>query len=134
MVNLNEPAKIPFSGLFLPPANEVWGKVIFSVACVKNSVHRGGGFLGRYPPSGTVHAGRYGQQAGGTHPTGMHSCLKDILSCGNYRILLFSFSYEHLETCVKQVVSLLCSKDSEAVAKVDLLFFSVLSRIQFNLK
>ena len=28
---------------FLPPANEVWGKVIFSVACVKNSVHRGGG-------------------------------------------------------------------------------------------
>ena len=27
------------------------------------------------PPPGTVHAGRYGQQAGGTHPTGMHSCL-----------------------------------------------------------
>ena len=26
---------------FLPPANEVWGKVIFSEACVKNSVHRG---------------------------------------------------------------------------------------------
>ena len=26
----------------LPPADEVWGKVIFSVACVKNSVHRGG--------------------------------------------------------------------------------------------
>ena len=27
----------------LPPANEVWGKVIFSEACVKNSVHRGVG-------------------------------------------------------------------------------------------
>ena len=27
---------------FLPPANEVWGKVIFSQACVKNSVHKGG--------------------------------------------------------------------------------------------
>ena len=26
------------------------------------------------PGLGTVHAGRYGQQAGGTHPTGMHSC------------------------------------------------------------
>ena len=80
-----------------------WGKVIFSVACVKNSVHRGE-YLGRYTPqagtppgqvhppwadtppqAGTppragippraVHAGRYGQQAGGTHPTGMHSCL-----------------------------------------------------------
>ena len=123
------------------------GKVIFSVACVKNSVHRGGGGrvpgqeppLIRYthpwagihthtagqvhplrqvhthpwagtppagtPPAGTpqqvhtpwagippgqvypragtlwagthpgaVHAGRYGQQAGCTHATGMHSC------------------------------------------------------------
>ena len=37
-----------------------------------------------HPPAGTPHqqvhppgrnAGRYGQQAGGTHPTGMHSCL-----------------------------------------------------------
>ena len=28
----------------------------------------------RHPPA-TVHAGRYGQQAGGTHPTGMQSCL-----------------------------------------------------------
>ena len=27
---------------FLPPANEVWGMVIFSEAFVKNSVHRGG--------------------------------------------------------------------------------------------
>ena len=27
----------------------------------------------RYTPL-AVHAGRYGQQAGGTHPTGMHSC------------------------------------------------------------
>ena len=39
---------------FLPPANEVWGKVIFSVACVKNSVHGGGGLpqcmLGYHPP------------------------------------------------------------------------------------
>ena len=41
--------------------------------------------MGRYtPPAGTpdgqvhhpgaLHAGRYGQQASGTHPTGMHSC------------------------------------------------------------
>ena len=36
---------------FLPPANEVRGKVIFSVACVKNSVHRGEG------GSASVHAG-----------------------------------------------------------------------------
>ena len=91
---------------FLPPANEVWGKVIFSVACVKNSVHSWGSIWagtpsgryttpgqvhppagtppsrytlgqvhppGRYTPLGAVHARRYGQQADGTHPTGMHS-------------------------------------------------------------
>ena len=70
----------------LPPANEVWGKVIFSEACVKNSVHGGGGSASVHagipprPPSpeqahppGTEHAGRYGQRAGGTHPTGMQS-------------------------------------------------------------
>ena len=32
-----------FSQFLLPPANEVWAKVIFSEACVKNSVHRGWG-------------------------------------------------------------------------------------------
>ena len=36
--------------LLIPSANEVWGKVIFSEACVKNSVHGGGG-------SASVHAG-----------------------------------------------------------------------------
>ena len=30
-------------------------------------------------PPGAVHAGRYGQQAGGTHPTGIHSCF--IVGC-----------------------------------------------------
>ena len=58
-------------------------KVIFSQACVKNSVHGGGGLpqcmlgytpldrppMGRHtPPQQTATA------ADGTHPTGMHSC------------------------------------------------------------
>ena len=46
---------------FLPPANEVWGKVIFSVACVKNSVHGGGlpqCMLGYHTPYGTRHPPR----------------------------------------------------------------------------
>ena len=94
----------------LPPANEVWDKVIFLVACVKNSVHGGGEYLGRYTPRagttptpvrytpspragtspphppgqvhppGAVHAGKYWQQAGGTHPTGMHSCSPDMVT------------------------------------------------------
>ena len=29
----------------------------------------------RHPPPSAVHAGRYGQQAGGMHPTGMQSCM-----------------------------------------------------------
>ena len=119
----------------LPPANEVWGKVIFSEACIKNSGH-GGEYLGRYTPSGpgtaprwgtppgtrytpqdqvhppgtrytppgpgstpgtrytppdqvhppgpgtpprALHAGRYGQQVGGTHPTWMHSCVNFLV-------------------------------------------------------
>ena len=62
--------------IYLPPANEVWGKVIFSQACVKNPWSGGGawswggawsgGMFG--DPPGTATA------AGGTHPTGMHSC------------------------------------------------------------
>ena len=98
-------------------------KVIFSEACVKNSVHKGGGVClsacwdpsgadppdqaptlttdtpgldtppgcgpppwPRHPlgadtpreqtPPEAVHAGRYGQRAGGMHPTGMQSCGK----------------------------------------------------------
>ena len=49
--------------IILPPANEVWGRVIFSVACVKNSVHAGRGVclsvcwettpLTRHPPEQT---------------------------------------------------------------------------------
>ena len=60
---------------------------MFSQAGVKNSVHRRGGGgvypciplgihpspLGRHPSPYPSTMG-YGQQAGGTHPTGMHSC------------------------------------------------------------
>ena len=92
----------------LPPANEVWGKVIFSQASVglylgggvhpyrgiqgvciqwggggggsasrwKRDLHPGG--LGRPPPPSDTMG--YGQQAGGTHPTGMHSCCIDALT------------------------------------------------------
>ena len=30
------------------------------------------------PPPPAVHAVRYGQQSGGTHPTGMHTCFKNF--------------------------------------------------------
>ena len=43
---------------------------------------------GRYPPSGAVHAGRYGQQAGGRHPTGMHSCLVKTITAAHHILAL----------------------------------------------
>ena len=96
--------------VLLPPASEVWGKVIFSEACVKNSVHKGEVCLsacwnttpprsrqplfleqtppwsrhprGQAPPC-AVHAGRCGQQAGGMHPIGMQSCFYTMYSFNN---------------------------------------------------
>ena len=38
-----------FYNALLPPANEVWGKVIFSEACAKNSVHGGATWAGTHP-------------------------------------------------------------------------------------
>ena len=70
------------------PQNEVLGKVMFSQTF---AVHGGGGKAGGFASSGIcierdVHPGGlsrpqniwdtvgYGQQAGGTHPTGIHFC------------------------------------------------------------
>ena len=68
---------IDFMCVFLPCANEVWGKVIFSVACVKNSVHRGGTSSSTPPPRagtpnppGQVPPGRYPL---GRYPPGLIS-------------------------------------------------------------
>ena len=85
--------------MLLPPVNEVWGKVIFLHPFVPlfteggqpASVHAGippqpswhhapppdhapQPLRDHAPPLGAEHAGRYGQCAGGTHPTGMQFC------------------------------------------------------------
>ena len=90
---------IVFCSVFLPSANEVWGKVMF-YTCVsfcsqswgvclqggsaswgsasRGGLHPGGSaFGGGLHPKGedpTKDTTGYGKQAGGTHPTGMHSC------------------------------------------------------------
>ena len=73
------------------PGGVCSGGVIFSEACVNVSTEGGVCTIARWDthplpgpeadtplpeqtPPGTVHAGRYGQQTGGTHPTGMHTC------------------------------------------------------------
>ena len=70
----------------LPPATKLWQGNVFTPVC--HSVH--GGIChtpspGQTPPRQTPSPGQtpplaqcmlgYGQQAGGTHPTGMHSCI-----------------------------------------------------------
>ena len=51
------------------------GKVMFSQACVKNSVHLWGeGGVSRPRPGGV--SAQTATAADGTHPTGMHSCSK----------------------------------------------------------
>ena len=51
-----------------------WGKVIFSQASVI-LLTGGSASVNAGIPPGAEHAGRYGQRAGGTHPTGMQSCI-----------------------------------------------------------
>ena len=69
-----------------------WGQVMFLDVSV--ILFTGGGLpqcLLGYPPrrdtprEWAVYGGRYGQQAGGTHPTGMHSYLK-VLSIRFYQL------------------------------------------------
>ena len=74
---------------YLPPANEVWGKVRgrgvhASSVCVGGVCIQWG--LGRPAPSDTT---GYGQQAGGTYPTGMHCCHAQF--CTGFGILSNSF-------------------------------------------
>ena len=57
----------------LPPANEVCEGYVFTSIC--HSVHRVGGVRGRgHALQGDLRAGDMVTEAGGTHPTGMHSC------------------------------------------------------------
>ena len=67
--------------LLLPPANKVCEGRVFTGVCLSTE---GGvccmpGYtipLGRHPPSPPAQCMLYGQQAGSTHPTGMHSCFE----------------------------------------------------------
>ena len=76
-------------GSYLPPANEVCEGYVFTGVCLSTRVgvyaplHAGINPLGRHPPVQCMLA--YGQQAGSTHFTGMHSCC----SCGGPACIAF---------------------------------------------
>ena len=81
----------------LPPANEVWGKVIFSEACVKNSVHGGGlphCMLG-YPTAPPRADPPGAEPPLSRHPTGSSACWEIWATSGRYasywNAILFCF-------------------------------------------
>ena len=97
--------------LLLPSANEVWGKVMFSQACVGHFVRRGEGLhrldrdhagqkspLDRAPseqrrPSTEIsNPAKLATAADGIHPTGMHSCYYyDWICYSDIRIIILNF-------------------------------------------
>ena len=85
-----------FDVVYLPPANEVWGKVMFlHLSAILFTVERGIPHLGTPPqadpprqtpprhilppsrqtPQGRIPPPETATEAGGTHPTGVHSCI-----------------------------------------------------------
>ena len=65
-----------FSVALLPPANEVCEGYVFTGVCLSTG-EGGSGPMHAGPPADTPSVQcmlGYDQQAGGTHPTGMHSC------------------------------------------------------------
>ena len=62
------------------------------------------------PPPSAVHAGRYGQQAGGTHPTGMQSCSFHLINSrmanqkkrkpARNKVVSISHGYSNLTTMI----------------------------------
>ena len=72
LLGLNMMIFVPKVFEYLPPANKVWGKVIFSQACVNNSVHgggsgacsRGGAWSGEVPALGGLVLGGSGPRGG----------------------------------------------------------------------
>ena len=111
--------KILESARFLPPANEVWGKVICLQMCVcpQGGPGLGGAWSRRgLVPRGSglgeclVHGGAWSRRvwsrggawwrpppmataAGGAHPTEMHSCLENVL--GRFSFFYIEIAYSN---------------------------------------
>ena len=83
MIRYGRRQKLSLLCPLLPPANEVCEGYVFTCVCLSTGGCLPHCMLGIHPPGAdtpaadtppAVYAGRYGQQAGGTHPTGMHTC------------------------------------------------------------
>ena len=78
--------------------NEVWGKVIFSVACVKNSVHRGGStsvHAGIPPPPRALRSACWAiRSTSGRYASYWNAILLLVMSDGNNQ-KLFTLAFGH---------------------------------------
>ena len=83
-----------FERTFLEPANEVCEGYVFTGVCLSTGECLPHFMLGhppgRHPPAQCMLG--YGQQAGGTHPTGMHSCLVTDRGAGDDPTIFDQFS------------------------------------------
>ena len=73
------------SSLLIPPANEVWGKVMF----IHRSVIL---FTGGCTPPPEM-----ATEAGGTHPTGMHSCFHPRMRVMSMCLSVQAITFEPLD-------------------------------------
>ena len=99
---------------FLAPANEVWGKVIFSVACVKNSVRGGSasvhaGIPHKPPGADTLPGTRHPTLPEQTPPPLCSACWEMWSTSGRYasywNAILFRFETERLQTLKDKIVA-----------------------------
>ena len=122
-----ENRNITIHSVFLPPANEVLGKVMFFDRCVilftgglhlrdlhprglhpgesasRESALRGRRGLSRPPPSDTT---GYGKRVGSTHPTGMHFCTK--LNSENYFCVQSKYPLGEKEIKTDLIKAMIC--------------------------
>ena len=70
----------------------------------------------RPPPPCAVHARRYGQQAGGMHPTGMQSCFKIISQTSEQNFILHGRS-QYLERSLRIPLLLFCAQRVRGISQ-----------------
>ena len=110
-----------------------FAKVMFLHLSVSHSVHSreglhpGGatsGRVGQTPPRPQLDTAGYGQRAGDTHPTGMHSCYNIITTCRLHRCetgpcILRNFERVHINWCQFDIFEIKSAPEAALLAKND---------------
>ena len=87
--------QVSFKMILLPPANEVCEGYVFTSVCLSTGgggVRGGGGQGDMHGGGGACVVGETATAAGGTHPTGMHSCIVSKFRIGKYIVIVGKMS------------------------------------------